>query len=572
MIKKASDKVYKFINSTDFMSAVLAFIMVVVYFITLFKSGRMCIAYDTVVARLMVSGDMIGYPNAHVLLTNYVFGLILAFLYRVLPVFEWYSILLVIAVFFSLWAILYKVFAILHSKGCDPHVRILTGVMVIFLFNYFFYTEIMDIYFLNSATICGVCACLYLLICKEFRIVDTVIVGSLLVLCFGIRFDVFEEVVPFAVVAFVVRILIFGYKKYSKHLIVSLLMIFVVLFTAEKFSYTGIYKNEKETIGLRAQIQDYGQRLSFDEYEGFYADLGMDRYDYDVMMDCWGMSDHYNKETLSAIVKQYEADNYNVEDKKAQIKILIKNMFKDDYMPSFWCFLALSVLVCVCILIKKKAWKVIGCYFVVWLFAAGELLFLAYKGRFPIRVTKGPLVILIIWSIAYTAIYISEITSLLKNRWVNLVVTVVSLTCIAGIGIESGKKYLSYKENFEQNVSGELAMVQYILNDEDNVYFMHGRHDFLDMINPEKRNYTGWGGWASGTIDWKTMIQGDYDNVWDAVAYRDDLRFVVGENTVNTLLKYMEYHGYKCEAERETVSVGYNKTKYDVWRFVTKTE
>ena len=551
--------------------AIIGLVYTAIYFLCLFSTGQMSLVYDTAVVRLMATGDMIGYPNSHVLFTNYVFGYILSILYKILPVWNWYSMLLLFAMYSGLWAVIYQVETLLVESKL--YLRLVCGILVVFLFHYFFFSNLMEIYFLNTSLIAGVCACVYVFFCHELRIRDVVIIWILLVLCAGLRFSVFKELLPFLLVAFFGRYLFLKYRRNTVPLILCAVIAVGAMYVLENNAYTGIYANEKGTNHYRSLMQDYGKWLPFEEYEDFYLSLDMDEDEYNIMRDCWGLSEHYNVETLSAIVERYDADYFEMDDKIEQVKTLLINMFKVDYKPTFWWMEFFAALFCILLIIRRRDWEIMLCYIAVWLGIAVELTYLAYRGRFPVRVTMGPLLILMLYGISYEVQYGRELAGFIKSsKLARLVVLAGVIICTFGVYSESAETRSSFEERFQSTVSDELAMVRYVLNDRDNVYFMHGLHDTLDLYNPVKRNYTGWGGWASGTLDWKVMLQGEYDSIWDAIANRGDLRFVVGENTVNTMLEYMEHLGYEVKSEYENVAVGSNGKQYVVWRFLPKTE
>ena len=111
----------------------------------------------------------------------------------------------------------------------------------------------------------------------------------------------------------------------------------------------------------------------------------------------------------------------------------------------------------------------------------------------------------------------------------------------------------------------KVRLVEYFLENPQNIYFCHGYDDTLDLYNPKRRNYTGWGGWISETLDWKTMITGEYDNIWEAIAYRSELRFVISEHGINLLEDHLREKGYHCRPVCEEVDI--EGKIYRIWKF-----
>lgn len=544
-------------------AAVLSCLITVLYFYALYRTGHMAVYYDTAVNRSIANGDMIGYPNAHQMFINYLIGLVMTALYYVFPAWEWFTIMLLFAMFFSLWAVLYAIFMVIGNDGILK--RIVGGGLAVFVFNYFFYENLMSIYFLNCAMIAGICAFFYLILIDEMRCRDAVICVILLILCAGIRFSVFKEMLPFYLVVVLVRYFVFQKRKKLLVLCGSLLAIIGLMYVVNKNAYTGIYANEKEVNHYRAAIQDYAGLPAYEGHEELYQSLGMNEEEYLIMKDCWGLSDYLDKDTLAAILEVIEAEYSDVEHKKEQIQTLITQMFKEDYTRSFWFLEILCTVGALFMMLRKKDWRMLLCYFGILLIVAGEIIYLAYNGRTPVRVTISPLLALMFSGIGYITHYRSDVRAFIsKKRIIHIACIVLLLACTYGVFVDSENVYHEFENSFS-TTSDELKLVRYMLADSNNTYFCHGKHDELDLHNPVRRNYTGWGGWISETVDWKVMLQGEYDNIWDAMAYREDLRFIVPDSTIDTLQKYLTNHGYHCSAVCDMVDI--DGRIYNVWRF-----
>ena len=545
-------------------AAVLSCFITILYFWALYRTGHMTVMYDTAVNRSIANGDMIGYRNAHQMFINYFIGIVMSALYYLFPAWEWFTIMLLFTMYFSLWAVLYRVFTIIGNGAVLK--QIVGGGLTVFAFNYFFYESLMSIYFLNCAAIAGVCAFFYLILLDEMRRRDAFICAILLVLCAGIRFSVFKEMLPFNLAA--VFIHCFAFQKRKKRLLLlcgSLLIIIGLMYVVNENAYTGIYANEKEINHYRAAIQDYAGLPTYEGHEELYQSLGMNEDEYLIMKDCWGLSDHLDRGTLAAILEVNEAEHSDTEGKKEQIRTLVSNMFKEDYTKNFWLLEILCAAGAFLLMFRKKDWRMLLCYLGVFLIVAGEIIYLAYNGRMPVRVTISPLLVIMLSGIGYMIQYRSDVSAFISQERVFCIVGIVlTLVCIYGVFIDSENVYHEFENSFPATAA-ELKLVNYMLADSDNTYFCHGKHDELDLHNPIKRNYTGWGGWISETIDWRVMLLGDYGNVWDAIAYRDDLRFIVSDSTIDTLQKYLINHGYRCNAVCDVVDI--DGHIYNVWRF-----
>lgn len=546
-------------------AAVMSAVICLVYFLFLYLIGNMTVIYDTAVSRAIVSGDMIGYPNPHLIFSNYVFGLVLSGLYRVLPAFNWYNIMLLFAMYFGLWAVLYRAMSLAQSRKFFG--KLVAAALALILFNLFFFEELMSIYFLNTALIAGICGLFFFISADKLRGRDVVIIAVLLILCAGIRFSVFKELLPFLMLSAAVRFFVFKRRRYLLVLCAILAVAVGLMYIINAGAYTGEFAYQKEINSYRSAIQDYDGLPAYEGHEELYLSLGMDEDEYAVMKACWGLSDHFNVETLSAILEAIEEEYAGTAHKKEQVLSLVGGMFAKDYTKFFWFLEVLSFSAVFALTLYKKDRKMLLAYLTVLAAVVCEILYLAYEGRMPVRVTKLPLLALMVFAAAYIIQYRKDWAALFSSyRIVRLLSIAAAILCLCGWYTDSKAQYDRLRMN-DIKTENQLKMVEYVLSDRNHVYFMHGMPEALDLFGTEKRNYTGWGGWISETEDWRTMLLGEYDNVWDAIAYRRELRFVVNDFSVTAMHNYMSSHGYDCQPVCETVAVDESGTIYKVWSF-----
>lgn len=547
-------------------AAMLSLLFTFIYIFLLSKSGHMTITYDTAVNRSIASGDMIGFPNSHLLFINYVIGVTLSVLYRILPAFNWFTLLLLFSMYFSLWAVLYRVTTLI---GNDKTLKqIIGGILTICLFNFVFYENLMSIYFLNCAVIAGVSAAIYISFLDELRKRDIFIFLLMITMCAGLRFSVFRELSPFILLIFIARFLLLKKDKNSLWLIGLFFLIIGTMYVINMFAYTGIYSDEKEINHVRAAIQDYDGLPEYDTHRELYDSLGMSEEEYLIMDDCWGISDFLDVEILSAILEVNKAEHFEKQGEIIQIKGLVKNMISSDYSKIFWVLEVLSVICGLLAAIIKKDWKSLTFFGAIWITSGVEILYLAYKGRMPVRVTMLPLLIVMFVGMLYLVKSATENAAFFAKHDVALMtVVVVVFALTVGVLSETKNNYEKFL-NGSERISKELDLINYILADQDNMYFCHGNHDELDLYKPIRRNYMGWGGWISETVDWKTGLLGEYEDVWEALAKRSDLRFNVADSTMVILQQGLKTRGYDCELECETVDI--SGTPYKFWKIISE--
>lgn len=87
----------------------LAFLITGIYFVFIYR--RIPFIYDInddVAMRNVAAGVITGEPDAHLLHIKYLLGLVIAGLYRLLPGFDWYGLVLIAIMLFSLAMVLYR--------------------------------------------------------------------------------------------------------------------------------------------------------------------------------------------------------------------------------------------------------------------------------------------------------------------------------------------------------------------------------------------------------------------------------------------------------------------------------
>lgn len=513
-----------------------------VYFAIIYYTHIGYIIYDTSAMQCILSGDMSGVPNAHVMFSNYAVMQFLVFLYYILPGWNWYTIFLLFNYFFSLCVLLFHLLDMFSETGICWKSSII--IIVVLIFNCLFLEDINKLYCLTVASVSGIALVFYLCTTRRIQWYDFLICSVLTFLCVTNRFAVFEEFSPYICLSLLLLLI----RKVDKKKVISLFFVIIVIvagtYIIESNSYQKDYSSEKKINSLRSKIQDYGGMPDFEEHQDLYSKLDIDYDDYLLLASGnWGLSDHFNIETFEKIG----------EEKKNEIKdarVLLDKMFHEYYSWDFWLLLIILTIIVIFRQIKsgKKDIIILACFFAV---AIAEIIYLVSKGRFPDYVCKS-----IVYTLLLTAIglFIYDQSENKKALFSHKAKGFFAFLTIVILSINSLLNYNIIKKEYKE-IEHELILSDYCKNNTENIYLGYALGEPTRIRHKNKTNHYSLSGWITETPEWNVAIQKNYDNIWDALAYRKDIRIIISGVHVKFLVDYMNKHGYNVFYESETIKL-----------------
>lgn len=368
-------------------------------------TGFIYLTNDDMYLQAIVSGELSGTPDAHMIYSNYILGLILSFLYRIIPTIPWYGIYLVSVCFVCAWIILYRCLA-----GCR---KICTKAAVSVLFSALsfcaVFRHIAMIQYTVVAAIAGGTAVFYALTIdiqsdKKRLIREYIVVAALALVSLIIRDKVFFMMVPFAACGWFGKWITDKNKSKANNiryvaLLAGIVCLMLAVCGADRLAYRiGSDSSEWQEYfrynKAREQIMDYNSFPDYDSNREFYNELGISREAYE------GVSKYYltlpqknlNSETMPVIADKAITVSHGTQTFKEHITDVMQNFIRCNLNYSdrpmnivvygMWMCLAVTV-----VLLKNKSMLLQ----LVLLFVTrmGLWIFIIRQGRYPDRITQG---------------------------------------------------------------------------------------------------------------------------------------------------------------------------------------
>jgi len=550
---------------------IISSVVVLIYVLILRKSSIWIVHNDTCSMLVIVNGDLSGVFSPNMLFTNNLFSQILTSLYSISHSIQWYYLLLLLSIVFSIWVIIYR------TLICTDRMAIKNRLIVLFITiviaNCIFYGYFTTISFTESATACGLALLFYLITNDDYRIHDYLIVLILSILCFGIRDAVMEAVLPYIIVFLLLTMIKNKFRLRDAAIYIMIFCVVYLMSLADMELCTEEQKSTREINSYRSIIADYnGGYPEYKDNINLYSDLGMNEDDYRVLNLSNGLIDFFRKDVLKSFTEHYAKNKYKLLSSKCmrEMKSRLGELFH-TYHGTFWTMLFLTLAFLLYYLIMSKDHFDILVISFACLISISELMYLLYNGRIVKRATEIVFYILII---IVGGIFIKKINSFYQciNN-LNTELVYIVLMCIYSFCIlYSSSVFYDEKSVCDSAMADTVLPEKYFMDNSGYRYYLGSRHtdyyDLFDTIHPQKRNFCKFGGWISETPEWKSALCVEYNNVWDALAYRGDLRFYFDEWEMMILEHYLNTHGYNVKAVCENVNT--DDIDFEIWRFEDK--
>ena len=542
-------------NQTEKKQLVGGFFITLFFLLSVKFIDASCLTYDTSIARGLIKGDITGEPNPYVMFINFVFSKATAVLYGINPIINWFSLLIIASLFFPIWALVYK--TISTSKGLlwkILAVGVILGGILLFYGN-----SLVEIGYTDCASLAGVIAVTYLMMTEEVKIKDVIIFLLLLIICFGLRLNVFLELSPFFFVAVAMHFKAIKNKKALYIPFICGALAIGMMYGIDQAAYKGDYARQVELNALRAQIQDYNGWVDYNEYAQQFSELGIDELEYNTMKICWGLTEHYNKDTLTTIIS-FNKEKQSTAERLRHAVSLIEKMIDEDYSAGVWILLGVSFLTVFFFFIRKKEYKALITTASIYAFSVLEVAYLAWGGRTPARVTRAPLALA-----AFCGVIIllknSEFDKKKQYYLLSAILIIMGMFCIGAVRVIQSKS---------AERANEIELVRYMQDDSEHLYCVHGLREPIDIINPSTNHNLYFQGWFGATVQWSETVCGEYDDIWTAIANRPELRFIINRKYVDVMISNLEKRGFNCIAESEAVFKNEGTKEYTIWRIVNR--
>ena len=382
----------------------LAFLITAVYFIFVYvKLPFLYDINDDVAMRNVAAGVITGIPDAHLIFVKYVLGLVISGLYRALPGWDWYGIVMIGIVLFCLVVILYR--GLVEKRALLW--KAFYTVAAFLLFTCIALRHIAIFQWTVTAAFAGV-AGVFLFYTSETEdrfqnLCEEGVSVFLLLLCLSVRASVSLMVLPAAALCFWRKYGSFQWKKLRggkwpfglRHwgVLLALVLGCASILGIEKSAYRSPEWQEFLAYNSdRATIMDYYGLKNYEENQEFYESLELSPEEVENLQrySLYLCGDLYSEKMHELAVNAQEQYNrqYSVRDRLYMgVQKVLEHLTNEFYAPLSW-LSYLSVIFVLALALRKDRRQ-----FWLALFINGILalfwLYLGYRGRIVERVCYG---------------------------------------------------------------------------------------------------------------------------------------------------------------------------------------
>jgi hypothetical protein len=484
----------------------------------------------------IVSGQYLGYPDAHTIFSGYWYSLILTGLYNLLPQVDWYAGLYIFLQGCCMVIVLLRFYGWYTKRNT----RLLATGLVYLFFAAFCMQGLVQLSFTTTAAIAGAIVVFWYLTAEEIRWMDILLLFGMGLWTCQVRYDIFYMIVPVCGVVWLFRTFT-PEKKNVWHFAVPVAVggILLLQFAGNAVGYgSEEWKSYEQYNDARSMIYDYPEYAlpTYDEAEVFYQSIGIEKksrartlMNYNYTADD-RITPGFFAEYIQAYEQAFPSATGRLQKIVQSVKAYGKGILSLRFHVKHLLALGLYFLLAVWYLWKKQ-WlllgrtvSVVGLQILLWLY-------LLYAGRIPERVIYSMNLMMIVTVAALG----SEVFrgKMFAKKWISTLLVLVILGFgIAGIqnvrtlrqenqetahqneNIEELKTYCSeHPENFYFNDVTSLAFTTW------NVH--------LWTDEPYGMNYMSLGDWMSFSPIWQEKLaQNGIHSVRDALYESDNVYLI----------------------------------------------
>lgn len=495
----------------------------------------------------IVSGQYLGYPDAHTIFVEYWYSLFLAGLYLLIPNVDWYALCYIFLQGVCISLILYRLLMSLKSR----QKRVLCIAMVLLVYSVIGIRALTQLTFTTTAAVLGVTIIFWYMTTEQMKMSDLLL---LFVLCFlteQIRPSIFLMILPVCGILWLFRIWSSeGKNRWNLMIPAAVVGVFLLSMAGKRLGYgSEEWRAYEEYNQDRSSVYDYSDYTLplYDGAEDFYGSIGIEKksrartlINYNYTAD-----DRITPEFFGEYISAYEAVFPSAKSRTDRVwqsvKDYVKNAVEGKFHMQHILALALYGVLAVWYLCRKKwysFWKVVivaGIQLLLWIY-------LLYEGRIPDRVIYSMnlmfvVVAALLWLESLKDIKISSNIGKVGMGMICLVTFVLAVSRIGETrqqnlemshrneDIESLKEYcMEHPENFYFNDVTSMAFTTYNVR--------------LWKQEPYVMNYMSLGDWMSYSPVWKEKLTQngitsvkealyEWDNVYLICSFDKGLEYLI---------------------------------------------
>lgn len=548
---------------------------------------------DDMFISALISGVESGQPENRLLFINYLLGLILSFLHRIINSIPWYGIFLCSCHFLCMTLILFRC---LCKTINNKYKMMVLATWTIFCF-FIWMPQLASIQFTVTAAVLSGSAIFWYGTSEVEQSIwnkNTFITSFLIATSFCVRWEVALMSIPFAVAIWYMnwmKIKKFENKKIcTQHFImpIAIGLIFIALYSFDTIAYQSDEWKEFKTFNAsRAKIFDYALLPEYEIAKETCEKFNITKESYDAVRERYSLILDENitpeaMENLAAISKQASTTPKSIEEKFVYpFKELIKRMLFYDSPYSIIVYIMYLYLILILFTNKnelRNRLKIVGFLggmrTIIWMY-------IFYRGRVPDRI---PISLYIIEMACLLTIFINlklylDLKTIKINYTKTLFLVTILISFILGIqNVSVTKKTVQERINLSTSYD---ELQQYCNNNLDNFYYFDLQilndgeitREVLMTYCESNINYVFTGGWFAYS-PWYERKYEKYDitNKVESL-YKKNVFLIFKIADVNSkdyILNYLLVRDPKCKMQTVDIIETKYGFKYEVVKIVSE--
>lgn len=341
----------------------------------------------------ILSGRLLGHPDAHVVYIKYPFAILISSLYMMFPAYDWYATIMVMLQIGTISVMLYYFLKQLKKNSS----KVIFTVAYYCAFFLCWTNELLSFTYTTTAAMTGGTLVVVYELCER-RIRDCGVMALLAFATLGLRNAVFFMIVPICGIYWLSKMKKQKYaRKFHIGVVVLMLVVVVTSYAIDYCAYNSAeWKNYATYNEARTKLYDYNEKIfsDYNDYKKYYDEVGLTENDSKIYLSKnLALCDEKLFSMVPELANSLESKSFMSRVKNA-VSLIIKSGFMKNKVMLLVSFVLWALLI-VKLVYEKKIKEIkreitfLAVFGILWFY-------LGYQGRIIPRVAHSMLLLQII--------------------------------------------------------------------------------------------------------------------------------------------------------------------------------